>query len=385
MTPIMSKPRLLLWHWGRRGGGPRYTIELARALAAMETVDLHLSWSRQAEIAHEFAALRLPGLPVDTYENLRQAAARSLTLPLLRRRFARYVAERRIDVVLCSMDHLWNVAITSAIAGTGARYVLALHDALAHPGEENHLRAWTLRRQLAQTDGVLALSQHVRSQLLSFHGYPADRVWLLPHGAPQYGAPAVRAHPGERPFRLLFFGRYLPYKGIDILLDAYALLRARYGERVTLRMAGSGDLGPYAERLANLAGVDMENRWFAEEEIAPELAAADAVILPYREASQSGVAPSAAAVGLPAVVTPVGGLTEQVIDGVSGLIAAAATAQAVADGVAAMIDDPALYHRLSQGALDHAAAALSWRPIAEGVVKLIHEIAALAPRIAAKA
>ena len=379
----MSKPRLLLWHWGRRGGGPRYTMELARALAETGGVDLHLSWSRQAEIADEFAGLKLPGLPVDTYSNLREAALGSLALPLLRLRFARYIAEHRIDVALCAMDHLWNFAVTGAIARTGARYVLALHDALAHPGEENRLRAWTLRRQLGQTDGVLALSRHVRSQLLSLHGYPAERVWTLPHGAPQYGEPTVRTPPQDRPIRLLFFGRYLAYKGLDILLDAYALLRARYGDRVVLRMAGSGDLTACADRLASLPGIDMENRWFAEEEIGPELAAADVVVLPYREASQSGVAPSAAAVGLPAVATPVGGLTEQVIHGVSGLIAAAPTAQAVADSVAALIDDPALYRRLSRGALAHAAAALSWRPIAEGVVKLTHEALSLPPRRAA--
>ena len=44
----MSEPlRLMLWHWGRRGGGPRYTMELARVLAGRPGLELHLSLSRQ--------------------------------------------------------------------------------------------------------------------------------------------------------------------------------------------------------------------------------------------------------------------------------------------------------------------------------------------------
>ena len=52
--------RLMLWHWGRHGGGPRYTLELARALARLPEVEPHLSISRQCEIADDFRALGLP-------------------------------------------------------------------------------------------------------------------------------------------------------------------------------------------------------------------------------------------------------------------------------------------------------------------------------------
>src|SRR4051812_1621793 len=50
----MSDPlRLMLWHWGRRGGGPRYTMELARALAHRPGLELHLSLSRQSDLFTE--------------------------------------------------------------------------------------------------------------------------------------------------------------------------------------------------------------------------------------------------------------------------------------------------------------------------------------------
>lgn len=368
--PADKRPGLLVWHWGRRGGGPRYMFELVRALQARDDIDLHISYSPQAEIAADFAALGLPELVVDTYQGLGSAALASLRLPWIIARFRRYLIEHRIHTVYCAMSHPWNVAVAPFIRATGARYVLALHDALPHPGEESRWRMWALARELAVTDGVVALTRHVRDQLVTLHGYPPDRTAVLPHGVLTFAEGRARQLPGagERSIRLSFFGRILPYKGFDLLLDAYALLRTRYGARVVLEVAGSGNIAPYAARLAELPGITLHNRWIAEEEIGTFLNRADLVVLPYREASQSGVIPSAYAMGVPVVATNVGGLGEQVIDGETGYLAAAVDGQAIADGVCRIIDAPDDYPRLSARALAQAEQALSWPVIAAGLV-----------------
>ena len=69
MQPESSPLSVLLWHWGRRDGGPRYTLELARVLARRPDVEVHLSLSRQSDILAEFAALGLPSCNVDTYHD----------------------------------------------------------------------------------------------------------------------------------------------------------------------------------------------------------------------------------------------------------------------------------------------------------------------------
>lgn len=369
--------RILLWHWGRRGGGPRYTLEVARAMAARGDVAVYLSTSRQAEVAGEFAALGLPGLPVDTYTGALEAALAMLRLPALRRRFARFLQEERIDTVICTMGHLWNVAVAPVVRAAGARYVLTVHDAVLHPGEENALRSWCLTRELTATDGLVMLTNHVRDRFLAQHAYPRERTWVLPHGVFAFGPAQARPAPAGRSFRLLYFGRILPYKGFDLLLDAYALLRQRLGDGVTLTIAGSGDVRPHAALLAGLGGIELHNRWIAEDEIPSFLARADAVVLPYREASQSGVIPAAYGAGLPAVATPVGGLTEQLIDGQTGRLAAALTAEAVAEAVADLAGDPVLYERASAGALRYAHEMLSWDAVAAGLVDIA---ARLGPR-----
>lgn len=369
----------MLWHWGRRGGGPRYTLELARALAARRDagVEVHLSYSRQSDIADALAALPLPSLPVDTYTGPLSAALATARLPAIRSAFARYLVQNRVDTVFCTMSHLWNVATVSIVRRAGARYVLALHDALPHPGEESAVRRWATTREIAAADGIITLSEHVRERLIEAHGYPRSRTWVLPHGVFDFGPGAARRLDPDRPVRLFFFGRLLPYKGIDILLDAHERLRRRFGARIELTILGSGDLSPHAGILARLEGVRVENRWVAEEEIHGALSSADLLVLPYREASQSGVAPTAFGMGIPVVATPVGGLVEQVADGVTGRIAATVTAEAVEEAIASLIDDPELYARCSSGALDFARDRLSWGAIADGYVAIANEMCGL--------
>lgn len=366
--------RLLLWHWGRRGGGPRYTMELARALASRDDLALHLSLSRQSELFAETALLGSPSHHIDTYDSPLAFALRSGQLPLIRRRFARYLRDSRIDVVLCTMDHLWSAFVAPAIRRCGASYLLTVHDAERHPGEDLRVRQWLLRRDIALADGALTLTNVVRERLAERHAFPQQRIWVAPHGSFGDGTVAQpRILPADRPLRLLFFGRILPYKGLDLLLDAYALIRQN-GPPVTLEVWGQGDLGPYRQRLSALPDVTVVNRWIHEAEIGDILRCADLCVLPYREASQSGVVAASVATGLPVVATPVGGLQEQVSDGVTGVVARAVTADAIADAVRMVISDPSRYATLSRGALEVAASELNWEGIAEKVSGAVHSL-----------
>jgi hypothetical protein len=96
-----------------------------------------------------------------------------------------------------------------------------------------------------------------------------------------------------------------------------------------------------------LPGVTVEQRWVPEDDIPTVFEESDVIVLPYREASQSGILVSALAHGVPVVATPVGGLREQ--------LAPAATGSALAEALATLLSDPGLYARCSAGALAAAA------------------------------
>lgn len=361
--------RVLIWHWGRKGGGPRYTLELARVLATRADLEVHLSISRQSEMYEDFADLDLAGrFDIDTYQSLSGFLLRSLALPWLARRFADYVREHAIDVVFCTMDHLWDAFMIPGIHSHGALYLLTVHDATRHPGEDQLWRRWLLARDIAGSDAALVLTRSVGAALVKQHHYPEDRVFLSTLGHFGSGNEAsVRSLVQQRPVRLLFFGRILAYKGLDLMLEALPLIQREFPD-TALEVWGSGDVAPYRSQLEASRNVRVENRWIEEQEIPGILAGSDLAVLPYREASQSAVVATAFAAGMPCVVSPIPGLCEQVEDGVTGTIAAGLTPGDFAEAVLRVLRDPALYVRLSKGCLEATATALSWSSIGESVV-----------------
>jgi glycosyltransferase involved in cell wall biosynthesis len=298
--------RVLVWQWGRRGAGPRIASELARGLNRVPgTVGL-LSLARAAEI------LAVPGapandLPVSTYTTAVGLAARVLLAPVTLITLVGQLRRLRADVAVCAMPGPIDLLMALALAWTGTRFVVIVHDADSHPGEDAPLLMWLQKQLLCRAGALVALSSHV-AERLRMKGFSDKPIIVLRHPPMAFGdpPPSPFAHGGD--LRLLFFGRLLAYKGLDLLGEALALLDPK---SLVVRVIGSG---PDSEALAVLSAlpfVTVENRWVAESEIAEIIAWADALVLPYREASQSGAAAVAVAAGRWVVATDVGGLREQ--------------------------------------------------------------------------
>jgi glycosyltransferase involved in cell wall biosynthesis len=365
--------RILLWYWGRRGAGGQMTLALAEALARRPGVAVALSLSAQADLLAETRALGLPTEAVDTY---RGAAGLALGLPRVPGLARRLTAQARAfgaDAVVSVMTHLWTPLVAPALRRAGLAFVPVVHDARPHPGDPGRL-LWDLRldRELDAAAGAVALSGAVEEALRARRpGLPLIRLPLGAHLpaallAAAGAARRAKACPaGEVQF--LTFGRLRAYKGLDLLRDAFRLLRARRPE-ARLRVVGEGDAEALAPGLAALPGATVEARWVAEAEIPRLLAAADALVLPYREASQSGVVSLAFALGVPAVATPVGGLGEQVEDGVTGAVAAAAEPEALAAAMARLCD-PAERARLAEGARAAGRRLADWDAQAAALVE----------------
>jgi glycosyltransferase involved in cell wall biosynthesis len=371
-TGVRTTPermRLLIWYWGRRGAGARYTLETARALGRLGSLDLHLSVSRQSDLYAETKGLGLPGLDVDTFADPLTAAWRTMALPLLARRFRAYLDRQEIDVVLCTMAHPWNGWVARGFCSPHRRYVLTLHDAVPHPGDPYSWFEWLLRGSLHRADALLLLSEHVRGQILSRYGYPADRTWVVPHGPFAFPARLPRRDTAAPPRRLLFFGRILPYKGLPLLLKAFSLIAEQHD--LHLHVAGRGHLDHDALQLAAQTRVHMDNRWIPEQEVAEIFHGADLVVVPYIEASQSGVVATAYGMGLPVVVTAVGGLREQVRHGMTGLIAAGTSPQDLAEAIVSLCTDADLYQRCRDGAQQEGRMENAWGGIADQLAGIL--------------
>ena len=300
--------RVLVWQWGRRGAGPRFAAALADGLRLIPGTEVPLSLSTGAEIL-QGPAPPYCELPVETYGSVAGLVWRLAKAPLLVHHLARRLAALRLDGAICAMPGPLDLLLLVALRRLHVPAVVVVHDADAHPGDVMPLLMILQRRLTRRADAVVALSEHVAARLLEQQLVDPARLLVVSHPPFMFGPmpPPPRAHGGA--LRLLCFGRLLPYKGLDLLASALRLLGNRRGWEV--RVVGSGPESAELAALRALPGVTVENRWVPEDEVGALIGWADVLVLPYKEASQSGVAPAAIAAGRLVVSTRVGGLIEQ--------------------------------------------------------------------------
>jgi glycosyltransferase involved in cell wall biosynthesis len=323
--------KVLVWQWGRRGGGPRYAIELAASLDRVPGVQALLSLPEQAEM---FDAARC-ALPISTYDGMAGFAWKLATFPFRVPALAARLRHLAPDFAICAMPGTLDLWMAAALAREGIPFAVVVHDADAHPGDGFPMQMVLQRQLLARADSLVALSAHVGDRLRQQGSVGTRPLILTSHPPRRFGPPPPPplAHGGK--LRLLSFGRLLPYKGLDLLADALARLGPRPDMEV--RIVGQGPESPELDRLRALPGISVENRWVPEDEIGALVAWSDAMVLSHREASQSGAAAAAVSAGRYVVATSVGGIAEQ-LRAEPGAILVDPTAEAIAAGLARLLD-----------------------------------------------
>ncbi len=173
---------------------------------------------------------------------------------------------------------------------------------------------------------------------------------------------------------LLFFGFIRAYKGLDLLLEAFADKRLR-NRKIKLIIAGEyyESEEPYRTLIEknNLADdVILHTRFIREDEVALFFSAADLVVQPYRSATQSGVTQIAYHFEKPMLVTDVGGLSEILPHGKCGYVVKP-EAKAVADS----IDDYFTNNRKEKFTLGvrEEKTKFTWNKLTESIIKLSNE------------
>ena len=209
---------------------------------------------------------------------------------------------------------------------------------------EHHLTDKPFNRYyLHSVDGFVYMSEQVHSELRAYSDAPA---LFSPH--PLFENFGERVERSEACVRLgldpanryvLFFGLIRDYKGLDLLLDAWAQLR-RAGRTEGRRLIVAGEFytarEPYLNRIADNGLQDevlLHDRFIPDDDVKYYFSAADFVVQPYKTATQSGVTQIAYQFCVPMVVTKVGGLAEIVPDGRVGYVC-----PPTAEGVAAAMD-----------------------------------------------
>jgi D-inositol-3-phosphate glycosyltransferase len=314
-----------------RGGIAHYTAALTRALLERGHAARVFSFTRQ------YPRLLFPGQrQTDTSEAALAVPSERVIdslSPLSWWRASRAAAAFGPTLVLVQWWHPFFAPSLGTVARwvrrrTGAQVVFVCHN--VRPHEASRLDSALLRYAYGAADAFVVQARGEARRLRELIGEAAP-VEVAPH--PPYEVLSELAPPLERavararlgltaPRVVLFFGLVREYKGLSVLLDAFAQLDDP-GAQLVVAGEFYAPAGPYraqVERLGLAGRVRFDARYIPNEEVGAYFSAADVVALPYRHATQSGIVQLAWAYGVPVVVSAVGGIPEVVEDGVSGLL-----------------------------------------------------------------
>jgi len=265
----------------------------------------------------------------------------------------------------------------------GKRVVLTAHNVnrAARDGMDSWLNRLTLKTQYRLADHIFVHTKGMKRELLADFGVPEANVTVIPFGinntVPNTGLTPAEAkqklglRPGEK--ALLFFGRIVPYKGLEYLITAMAEgAPSRADYRVII--AGSLPRGDeYWNRVqSEIARHGLRERLIEKIEFVPDeqtelyFKAADALVLPYTDIFQSGVLFLAYSFGLPVIAADVGSFREDVIEGETGFMFESKNATELAATLKTYFESP-LYQQLEQrrpGIKEFANQRYSWREVA---------------------
>ena len=272
----------------------------------------------------------------------------------------RYIRRQRPDLVLSAfwlpfMAPAMGTALRRA-KRKGMRRVSILHNLIPHehrPGDKLFSRYF-----VGSNDAFITLSRSVLEDLNVFDPKGLKPRTFSPHPLyDHYGATLGRKEAldliglRENQRYVLFFGFIREYKGLDLLLDAMADERMeKLGVKLIVAGEFYGDPKPYQEQISRHDIGDrvvLHTEFIPDHEVNRYFCAADLVVQPYKNATQSGVSQIAYHFEKPMVVTNVGGLPEIVPDGKAGFVVKP-DSQEIADAIVRYFEED-WQQRLTEG------------------------------------
>jgi len=284
------------------------------------------------------------------------------------RKIFRRIREFAPDVIHYQGAHLWfDLALPFL-----RRYplVFTVHDFQPHPGDRLSQKTplWVEMFARRRADELIVHSQFLRDLVVRNLRGTAEKISVIPHI--QIGEDLPPSTNKEEEHLILFFGRIWEYKGLEFLIRAEPLITARVPDARIL-IAGQGeDFSRYTRMMVHPDRFIVRNEFISEDLAADYFQRASVVVLPYIEASQSGVIPLAYSAAKPVVATTVGGLPEIVEDGRTGYLVAPRDAAQLADAVTRLLLDPSLRRQMGKNGKSKLHAECSSEIIARKTMEV---------------
>ena len=293
---------------------------------------------------------------------------------------AKFVNNAKFDLI---HSHTPRTAYIGALVGrkTGRRLIHHVHSPTVRDSKRqvmNRVSAFVEQRVMERADQLIAVSGSLRSHLGEL-GLAQDKTNVVWNGVAARESLSDRLPP-ERAWTLGAVALFRPRKGLEVMLDALAMLRSE-GFDVRLRAVGEFEADAYRseieQRVAELELADAVDWVGFVSDVAAEFEKMDLFVLPslFGEGLPMVVL-EAMACGVPIVSTAVEGVPEAVTDGQDGILVEAGRADSIADGVRKVITQPDAWTRLRTSAFGRQREHFSDISMARGVAEVYSRVLA---------
>jgi len=337
-----------------------YTIELANSLAQW----VHLTLIHQEKSSIAYQGVLDPRIRVLKFQKPPMRHPGNI---LAMREMMRLIREVQPDVLhVQETNDIWY--LLTILLNRLPPMVTTIHDVFGHAGDRSNVFGSRYTRPIAfyRSQKLIVHSHLLRKALTEHFHVPEQKVHVLPHGelGSLYKRRVQNIIAPREPHTLLFFGRIWPYKGLGYLLEAMPLV-ADHIPGVKLIIAGRGeDLDSYFPNGYDPNRYEIYNDFISNAAVVELFQRSAVTVLPYIEASQSGVAALAYGMGTPVIASSVGGLSEIVHHNQDGLLIPPRDVRALADAIISLLSDPNRQHQMQIAALARCQMDLNWLNIA---------------------
>lgn len=338
---------------GRRGAGPMYSFEMARALSKEHDV-LSVISSRAENISlwreESSANARFSIYEVSTYSSLSSFIFKTLNF-FQYSTIAKRINEFAPDILYSPFGQFWEKFIYPMVKCRVK--VKTYHDMNMHEGEDKWYLGLLYSAFSFRTDKCVVLSDVFVDTVMEKYGYDRENVIVIPHASFQEYS-RDKTLDLDTKYGLMFFGRLVKYKGLSVLLEALRTIVREIPE-IKLYIVGNGDISENSKDIEELKEhIELHNRWIKDEEVESFFRQTDIAIMPYIEASQSGVIPLANSFGKPSIATALGGLPAQIDNNVTGIVIEPNNPTMLAQEVIKLYKNPERLHAMKKSAWEYS-------------------------------
>lgn len=284
----------------------------------------------------------------------------------------KYVSEIKPDFIHITVIHPLILPILHFLKKI-CPLAVTVHDVILHSDQNSFFLNLTTHIISKLADLNFVHGEKLKLELLK-KGILESKILSIPHGDYSFFKQIQIKEIHEQKNTILFFGRILKYKGIEYLIQAEPLIASKLPD-LKIVIAGDGNFAPYEKMIVNKNNFEIINKYIPDEMVSELFQRASVVVLPYTEASQSGVVPIAYAFKKPVVVTDVGSLSECVINGITGFVIPSNNYEFLADSILKILTDHNLKETMGKAGYTFMKSNMSWEAIAQKTVEEYLKIA----------